>query len=1032
MSTPTRTALSLTALALLLWMSSAVAATLSADARPDARRLNFGFATPATMKMKRVGTMLTLNFNKPVGVTPAAIKAKLGSYATAVTASSDGKTIVITLKNPGRVRQFANGKTLGIDIVGASPSDAKPSTTAAKKSTAPTTSEPATAAPSAAIPFKHAEVMKPVRGPISKSVPIPAVEQTDAPSPMAAGSKSATSSKRPHGDKEFLVSAQKTKDGTVLNFPWPSRVAAAVFERPRAIWIVFSHEAHVRADVLSTIMPKQVVKVQQYAYPGALVLRLTTDGSIHPVTSQSGNNYEWSVTLGDGTIKPALDTPINAEVNGDQRHLLLDVYDVSGSVQFYDPTINDQIIAIPTFETSRGVLLPRDYPDFSLLATQQGVVITSLRDDITAQATRKGMQITATHPLSVSESLPLVSENAPPIPGASAAANVLMPYDQWYVPAKDFKNERTRRLQEIAAATSDGAPAAMMQMVSLYLGQGFAQEASAYLSLIKQTAPDYYAQKKLAVLSAASNLIMGRLPEATSDISAKELDGLEEAKLWREFIASVTPIVINTSDAPAKEAKPIEPATPAKPAAPINENNPPVPVVTPVILPPYFDWLAYNKPFIRFYPPRMRQRMALLMSDIYVKQGREEESLKMFDTLGVDGVLDPIRGDAEVLLGNIAMKKKKTDDALGIFERLSENNPNAHSKIAAKFGAILTRYATGKADAATTANQLEGLRLAWHGDPLAHAILVKLAQVYKDNKEYANALRTSKYLLDEFPNDPEYVKISNEMSDLFDELFIRGEADSLTPLKSLALFYEFRDLTPIGEKGDAMIQNLVNRLASVDLLDRATQLLENQVKYRVSGEPRARVGAELALLYLFNQQPNEAISAIQVTNFAAANAELQLKRSQITAKALASLGKPEEAMGIIARDKSRDGNLLRLEILWGSKDWPNVINQAEDILAARPNLTAPLDPRETEVLLKLVLGYNFEGDHTQLKYLRDYYANLLPDSSYKQIFDFLTNDTTPLDTSDFNLVAQQISHTESFMGQFKEKIAAGKLSEVLK
>ena len=137
-------------------------------------------------------------------------------------------------------------------------------------------------------------------------------------------------------------------------------------------------------------------------------------------------------------------------------------------------------------------------------------------------------------------------------------------------------------------------------------------------------------------------------------------------------------------------------------------------------------------------------------------------------------------------------------------------------------------------------------------------------------------------------------------------------------------------------------------------------------------------------------------------------------------------------MGIIARDKSRDGNLLRLEILWGSKDWPNVINQAEDILAARPNLTAPLDPRETEVLLKLVLGYNFEGDHTQLKYLRDYYANLLPDSSYKQIFDFLTNDTTPLDTSDFNLVAQQISHTESFMGQFKEKIAAGKLSEVLK
>ena len=1017
------------ALAILLAAGSAFAATVTADARPDARRLNFGFPTPAIMKMKRDGTTLTLNFNKPIGVPPAEIKSKLGAYATAVTTSSDHKTVVITLKNPGRVRQFANGTTVGIDIVGPVPTDSPPPPAEKKpENTVNAAESPAPEKP-AVVPFKHAEVVKPVAGPVAKSVPIPDVTQADTPPPAAAKAKS--------GNKEFPVTVQKTADGAVLNFPWPSRAAAAVFERSHAIWIVFSHEAYVRTELLSTVMPKQVLRVQQYGYPGALVLRLTTDGSIHAIASQQGNNYEWNVTLSSSTAKPALDTPINVDITNEHNNLLFDVYDISGSVQFYDPEIDDQIIAIPTFETGRGVLLAREYPDFSLLATQQGIVITSLRDDISAQATRKGIKITASKPLAVSTSLPLETQHASPIPGASAATNVLMPYDRWYVAPKDFKFERMKRLQDIAGSSVDASPEAMMKMVSLYLGQGFAPEALAYLSLIKQISPDYYVQNKLALLSAASNASLSRLSEASEDIAAKELDGLEEGTLWREFLATVKPAALDTRGATeVNDSKPAEAASkpPAVAAAPstASEDNPQPVKAIPVVAPPNFDWLGYNRSYIRFYPPRLRQRMAMLMKDAYVMQGREEDALKMFDTLAVDGMLDPIRADAEVLLGTIATKKKKLDEAQAIFDRLANDSRNPHAQTAAKFGAIMAKYAAGKADAAATANQLEGLRLSWHGDRLAHEILVTLSRVYKDDKEYASALRTSKYLLDEFPNDPEYVKISNEMSDLFDELFLHGQADTIAPLKSLALFYEFRDLTPIGEKGDAMIQNLASRLASVDLLDRATQLLENQVKYRSSGEARARLGAELALLYLLNQQPNEAINAIQITNFATMKPELQQKRAQLHAKALSSIGKKEEAIALLARDKSSDGNLLRLEILWDSKDWPSVINQAEDILSARPNLTAPLDMRETEVLLKLVLGYNFEGETTQLKYLHDYYSGLVSDGPYKQIFNYLTNDTTPLDTSDFNLVAQQISRTESFMGQFKEKIAQGKLSEAIK
>ena len=37
------------------------------------------------------------------------------------------------------------------------------------------------------------------------------------------------------------------------------------------------------------------------------------------------------------------------------------------------------------------------------------------------------------------------------------------------------------------------------------------------------------------------------------------------------------------------------------------------------------------------------------------------------------------------------------------------------------------------------------------------------------------------------------------------------------PIQALALFYDFKDMTPIGAEGDQMVRNLVRRLVDVDL-----------------------------------------------------------------------------------------------------------------------------------------------------------------------------------------------------------------------
>ena len=52
----------------------------------------------------------------------------------------------------------------------------------------------------------------------------------------------------------------------------------------------------------------------------------------------------------------------------------------------------------------------------------------------------------------------------------------------------------------------------------------------------------------------------------------------------------------------------------------------------------------------------------------------------------------------------------------------------------------------------------------------------------------------------------------------FADLFLNGAADQLGDLDALSLYYDFRQLTPAGAKGDEMIRNLARRLVKVDLL----------------------------------------------------------------------------------------------------------------------------------------------------------------------------------------------------------------------
>lgn len=1029
-------------------MPGAFAATVSVQPREEYTRLLFNFDKAAKMDVAEGGKQITLTFNQPLDYDVRQLEPRLDALAKRVELSPDGTRVVLHLKAVHRTRQFVSGSGVGIDIMRETPAAEKPKapaeTTAIRTEPAPIlTTKPALEAPSKPLlTTKQEAPPAPAKEPAAEKPPAPEKPaQATAPPPPGnsetntetkAETKPSPAEKKPAG--AFVVGAQPSKEGVTLNFPFTSRVAAAIYERDDAIWLVFSQPQNANLALLRTVLPRGVTAADQFRDANNTVIRLRTDGKLHATASQPADSYQWQVMLSGQSATATLDVPVSGERdNRGQPYLLLSAFDIAPPLRFTDPDQGDTMIVVPAFELGRGVTSAKSTPELEILPTQQGIAVASLRDGVTTTRDRTGVKIMAPGGMAVSQNLPTVAPDAAPVPGVSATSNVMIPYDQWYVAPADFEATRQQRELTLAQATQATRADALLELMKLYLGQGFGAEAQGYLTLLEQSYPSYYKDHKLALPHAAANFLTNNLNEAMRHVDAPELNDSNEAQLWRDVIGLFRPAATPPQAPVVTSAATAANAPAASPQEALAATSPPAAAPPPAGAPPpprNFDFLAYNKPYIRFYPPRIRQRLAVLAADRFVQNNHHDKALAVYETLSRDNILGPVQPYAELSLAHIAIEKGKLDKGMELLTRLSTQQDDRYIQARARYDLLMLQHSSNEITTAQWIERLEQLRLAWHGDGLEREILVKLASLYKDQHQYDQALRSWKTLLQTFPGDPDTLTIAGDMTELFERLFLEGLADQMPPLKSLGLFYEFRELTPLGPRGDHMIQKLADRLAAVDLLSRATQLLEHQVRFRVGGEERARVGARLALLYLLDQQPQRALEVLEITSFGGMEPNLVRERLHLNAKALAQLNRGEEALSLLAGDASSAGAALRLDLLWDMQDWPNIINSAEDMLSARPNLTEPLDAHETPVLLKLALAYSFENDPTQLRYLRDYYMELVPDGPYKEIFDYITNDTSRLDPDDFNLVAQQISNTENFLDTFKKKIADGRLSDV--
>ena len=327
--------------------------------------------------------------------------------------------------------------------------------------------------------------------------------------------------------------------------------------------------------------------------------------------------------------------------------------------------------------------------------------------------------------------------------------------------------------------------------------------------------------------------------------------------------------------------------------------------------------------------------------------------LSEFDTLGPARQRD---NDLAVLKGRVMEGLGRLSEALALYQTASGTDERP---IAARamLREIALRQSIGDLKREEAANALERLTTAWRGDETEAEALQLLSRMYAEDGRYRDAFQVMRTALAVYPRSEMTRRIQDEAAATFDGLFLGGKGDGMSAVDALSLFYDYRDLTPVGRRGDEMIRKLADRLVSVDLLDQAAEVLQHQVDHRLQGAARAQVAVKLAIIYLMARKPDRAIQVLRSARVADLPNDLRNQRLLLEARAQSDTGRPELALDVIANMQGREVDRLRSDVLWKARRWRESGEQIEKLYGERWRDFAPLTQPERADVLRAAIGY---------------------------------------------------------------------------
>ncbi len=729
-----------------------------------------------------------------------------------------------------------------------------------------------------------------------------------------------------------------------ITVPWQAPAPAAVFNRPPANWIVFAVDADIEID--TTQLPS-LYNIDVIRQDNAVLMRVEAPEGM--IASAQSEGTIWTITFAGAAMQAERFLKPVREVSETGRFSIeTPLIGAAGIVWFTDPVVGDEIASVVAFGPTSASTTPRKFVEAEMPSTAHGLVVIPNSDDVLVKLHDERVVVSSSRGMAMSNFSGVTSSSYTKM-NSDTPTPAFIDFDSWGGLAGNAFFSRKGELERVAATRDPSSKAGADVLVDLarfYIGHDLGAEASGVLDSALDGRPLLEQDAAFLGLRGAAEVMMKRYELAEKDLSKGPLRADQSALLWRGYVAAKMgqwerandffrqseELIFAYSGRWASEFYSVA-AEAALRAKELDRARQ---------LAGRAAGTSYRE---------SAESASLLLAQIDEAVGETEKAYKQYLALTIDGI-EPVAVRAEL-------------------RRLD-------------LGAKIDKITPSEA-----ADHLDTLRYRWRGDATEMETVGILADQYMSLGRFREALLLVQSAALRNPDEPGARELRIRLVEFFRKLYLDGEAERLDPIQALALFYEFKDLTPIGQDGDRMIRKLARRLVAFDLLDPATELLQHQVDNRVRGRGKAVIAVDLASIYLMDRQPERALAAIGASRQPRLPKELALQRRLLEAAAYRDMGRSDHAIELLEGVEGLEAASIRADAYWKSEKWTDAANQLASMLPE----ASQAEKSDIDLALKAAIAGRLAKNMGLLSRLNEGYAHLFENTANEQSFALITSQT---------------------------------------
>jgi tetratricopeptide (TPR) repeat protein len=764
-----------------------------------------------------------------------------------------------------------------------------------------------------------------------------------------------------------------------LVFPFDQDTPAAVFRRGDTVWMIFDTVSGIAPPSDTTQLDAIANDFTVISSGDTQVIRL--DLAQDRLATLGSEGMAWVLSLGDMMLSPTEPMALSRrrDIEG-SFEMVADIVRPGRVHEFRDPLVGDVLQVVTAFPPARGLTRSLDYVDFTALRSVHGLVVQPKSPHVEVTIDSPEAVISSTGGLTVSAIDTLRQTTTDAQEAARLGYLDLGSLEQRDPEA--FVDGRDSLEQAAAGSEGRDRDIARLELAQYLIANRYAMEALGVLRVLESELKATDLTRDIRNAAAIANVLAGRPRDALALLSTASLDQDVDALFWRTIARA------DTQDYRGARFDAME-------ARHVADSYP--------------EW-ARN----RF---RLAAARAAVESDDMGLAQRMLESIDFASMNVEDSALH------HLLSGRIDEAEGRNQEALDTYGQViaSEVRP---ARAEAVYRTLLLLDDEGRLDLAKGTQTLSAETLLWRGDALEAEMQTLLAQLYFRNGDYRLGFETVKSAVANYPESPSVNGLRDQAQAMFSDLFLNGVADSIGAVEAMAIYYDFQHLTPPGARGDEMIRNLARRLVRVDLLPQAADLLQYQLDNRLRGVARTQIASDLAVIYLADRKPQDAIRVLNDTQLPGLSDSLQRQRRILEARAMIDGGRDQLALDLISNMDGKDVELLRIDAHWKARRYSQAGEMIEAIYS-RETDGKPLNLVARMSLIKAAVGYVLASDDFGLSRLRAKFGEQMVASPEWPMFDYVTG---PIQTTslEFKRVAAEVAAVDSltaFLASYRETYA---------